>query len=211
MKKNYFTYVFILLVVLGAALFYNGESNADMQAGISQKILRLHIVANSDSAKDQALKLKIKDEVVSYLENILKDSSSLNESIDIVSRHYDDINQICLNVMNSEGYSYTVQSAIENTEFPIKTYGDITLPAGSYTALRITIGKSEGQNWWCILYPPLCFVDATCGVVPDDSKKELKKTLTEAEYHSILNHNTNTTFRFKYLTFLNDLFATTQP
>ena len=181
-----------------AASLLNKTNTENVQAGISDKILRLHVIANSDSDEDQALKLKVKDKVVEYLETLLDGSSSLDESMDIVAAHYDDINNICSEVIKNEGYSYPVNSVIENTEFPVKSYGDITLPAGSYTALRITIGESLGKNWWCILYPPLCFVH--------DSKKELKNILSENEYEAILSHDADVSFRFKYLTFLNDLF-----
>lgn len=208
MNNKNFTYLWIFLgvAILIAASQLNRTNTENVQAGISDKILRLHVIANSDSDEDQALKLKVKDKVVEYLETLLDGSNSLDESMDIVAAHYDDINNICSEVIKNEGYSYPVNSVIENTEFPVKSYGDITLPAGSYTALRITIGESLGKNWWCILYPPLCFVDATCGVVPDDSKKELKNILSENEYEAILSHDADVSFRFKYLTFFNDLF-----
>ncbi len=179
------------------------ENDNCMQEDISGKILRLHIIANSDSEEDQNVKMQVKTGVVTYLEDLLKDSSSLEESIDITSKHYDDIAGIADSILASAGKSYTAGCCIERTSFPVKSYGDITLPAGDYTALRITLGDASGKNWWCILYPPLCFVDASCGVVPDSSKEELKEILTEEEYNSILSDKSEIEFRFKYLSFLN--------
>ncbi len=185
-------------------LYTKQTKNAShLQTDISEKILRLHIIANSDSEDDQNVKMLVKENLVTYLENLLKDSSSLEESIDITSKHYDDIINIANSTLTSNGKSYTAACCIERTVFPVKSYGDITLPSGEYTALRVTLGNASGKNWWCILYPPLCFVDASCGVVPDSSKEELKKILTADEYNSILSDNTDLEFRFKYLTFLN--------
>lgn len=193
MKKIIFI-VFLLSLTLTIHK-YNQPKN--LQKGISEKILRLHVIANSDSDEDQNAKLAVKDAIVTYLKDILKDSSSLEESKHIVSEHFSDINQIAVDTLKEKGMTYNVDSKIEYTSFPAKSYGDVILPPGDYTALRVTLGNAEGKNWWCILYPPLCFVDATCGVVPEESKNQLKHTLTEDEYNSILNENTDIEYRFK--------------
>ena len=101
--------------------------------------------------------------------------------------------------------NYDVAVYFENSYFPMKSYGDVTFPPGEYEAFRIDIGDHDGKNWWCVLYPPLCFVDTSYGVLPDTSKDTLKNILTEDEYNAIT--NTRVEYRCKYLTFLNRLFA----
>ena len=101
--------------------------------------------------------------------------------------------------------NYDVAVYFENSYFPMKSYGDVTFPPGEYEAFRIDIGAHDGKNWWCVLYPPLCFVDTSYGVLPDTSKDTLKNILTEDEYNAIT--NTRVEYRCKYLTFLNRLFA----
>lgn len=204
MKKNAVLILCIAGIIL-LTLNNKASETSNVQEDIADKILRFHVIANSDSPEDQNLKLMVRDEVITYLSGILKNCDTLEESIEKTALHYDDITQIAENVINSQGYNYSVSCRIESSYFPVKSYGDITLPAGNYTALRVTLGKAEGKNWWCILYPPLCFVDASCGVVPDSSKAELKEILTEEEYEEILEHKCDVKFRFKYLKFLNNL------
>lgn len=205
MKKIFYIAALIILVGLYNNYTPSSACNSSMQKDIAGRILRFHVVANSDSDEDQALKLKVKDAVVTYLSPMLSDSDSLDKSIKIACENYDNINAIASQVIKSEGYDYSVTCSVEETVFPVKCYGDVVLPSGKYTALNIKIGNASGKNWWCILYPPLCFVDASSGIVPDSSKKQLKETLTEAEYRSIINEpeDTDVSFRFKYLTFLN--------
>ena len=201
MKKIFFILVGVIAVIISCKRFNNTE-DISMQKDIAKRILRFHVVANSDSEEDQALKIKVKDAVITYLSPLLSDSQSLEESISIAEQNYDSINDIARHVIVSEGYDYDVKCCIERTIFPVKCYGDVALPAGEYTALNIQIGNSAGKNWWCILYPPLCFVDASSGVVPDSSKEQLQDTLTEEEYRSILNEPEKLSFDFKYLKFL---------
>jgi stage II sporulation protein R len=96
-----------------------------------------------------------------------------------------DIKNIAADVIKKEGKNYSVDVKFGDSNFPTKLYGDIALPAGTYRALRVIIGKGEGANWWCVLFPPLCFVDATHGSVPDSVKNELRSVLTEDEYNLI--------------------------
>ena len=113
--------------------------------------------------------------------------------------------QIALDTIRSEGYSYDVNINIGNFEFPTKDYGDISLPAGYYDALRVEIGEAKGHNWWFVMFPPLCFVDISSGVVPDESKELLESNLSEEEFALISENDNNTEiqFKFKLLEFFN--------
>ena len=200
--------ILVISTVIGLVCTFvlTNKTNADtLQQDIAGKILRFHVIANSDSEEDQSLKLKVKNAVVEYLNPYFNESMSLEESKEVINEHYDDIMLLCRHIITENGYDYEVNASITTCYFPIKSYGDVTLPAGDYEAFRIEIGSSEGKNWWCILYPPLCFVDVSYGIVPEDSKLLLKNILDEDEYDAIT-ESSDTSFGFKYLTFLNGLF-----
>ena len=207
-KKHILTFSIILGVIITYLLSGKETNDANLQKDIAKKVIRFHVLANSDSDEDQALKLKVKDAVVNYLQPFMSESESLENSIEILKTHNEAIITLAQTVIKTEGYDYSVNAYFCEDFFPTKSYGDVTLPAGDYTAFRIEIGSHEGKNWWCILYPPLCFVDATYGVLPDDSKTMLKNVLDEDEFNLITGNidNDNTKFQFKYLKFLNKLF-----
>ena len=149
---------------------YNKIMEYRIQKEIAGSLIRFHVRANSDSKEDQALKLKVKDRVVKYLEEELKQADTLDGARNILYYGIGEIEEIALSVIREEGFDYPVKVYFENDYFPLKTYGDMVFPAGEYEAFRIDIGGSEGKNWWCVLYPPLCFVDSTYAVVPDSTK-----------------------------------------
>ncbi len=171
---------------------------------ISDSVFRLHVIANSDSDEDQNLKYQVRDALLNYMNGICSNCSSKDEAIKIVAEHQEEFKQVALSTIKDKGYNYTVKIKIGNFEFPTKKYGDITLPAGLYDALRVEIGEAEGKNWWCVMFPSLCFVDVSSGIVPDDSKEELQDVLSEEEY-SIISNNSDNEIRFKFK--LIELFA----
>lgn len=195
----------ISLVVIGFRVYTTSATEMNhLQAGIAQEIIRFHVRANSDSDEDQAVKLLVKDAVVTYMQPILAVSESIEESHELLEEHTEDIREVALSTLREAGSDAPVSVYFEQSYFPMKTYGDVTFPPGEYEAFRVDIGDHAGKNWWCVLYPPLCFVDAVYGVVPDESKAQLSSVLTEEEYDAVTGKEY--TFRFKYLTFLNALF-----
>lgn len=171
---------------------------------ISNEVFRLHILANSDAEFDQELKLKVRDKVLEYTESLFENSHSKEEAENAVSDNLQEICNVALKEVRNNGYDYGVTAEITNMYFTTRYYDSYTLPSGMYDALRITIGSGEGHNWWCVLYPPLCFVDASSGILPESSKEIIKENISEEDYSYI--SEDNTVFRFKYLTFLNKLF-----
>ena len=159
----------------------------EVQQGIAKEIFRLHVVANSDTEEDQNLKLHVKTKIVDYLEGILGEDRSLEATREAVKTHLDEIEEAAGQVIADEGYDYPVAAAVEKTYFPDKTYGDCSFPAGEYEALNVKIGKAEGHNWWCVLYPSLCFLDESHGIVSEEKKEDLREVLTEEEFLTILN------------------------
>lgn len=164
---------------------------------ISDSVFRLHVIANSNSDEDQALKYKVRDNLLNYMNNICKDCSSKEEAINVVSEHQEEFKNVALETIKDEGYSYNVKIEIGNFEFPTKQYGDISLPAGFYDALKVEIGKAEGRNWWCVMFPSLCFVDISSGIVPEESKEELQNVLSDEEY-AIISDNSNPGIKLKF-------------
>ena len=172
---------------------------------LENSVFRLHVIANSDSKEDQNLKYIVRDKLLQYMNSYLSNTSTKEDAIKIANEHLDEFKQVAVNTIKEQGYSYNVNVKVGNFEFPTKTYGDISLPAGFYDALRVEIGEAKGQNWWCVMFPPLCFVDVTSGVVPEESKKELQNNLSEEEFALISdNQSSNIQFKFKLLEFFTD-------
>ncbi len=207
-KIKLFLFILPLLFIytLICSISYVNAISTDLQ----KSVFRLHVIANSDSEDDQNLKLKVRDNVLRYMNTLCSKTTSKEEAIEIATIHLNEFKEIALNTIKENGYNYNVNISIDNVFFPTKTYGDISLPEGYYDALRIKIGKAEGKNWWCVMFPPLCFVDVTSGIVPDDSKDLLKENLSQEEYDLICNgnsenqNNTDITFKFKIVELLNN-------
>lgn len=196
-KKNIFVIAIMLMGIFSWINYRHMEESAAADV-LSTSAIRFHILANSDSSIDQQIKMKVKENVVNYIYQSTQDFDSVEETKRFIIRNDKKIKQVALNTLADNGCNYTVSSNFGKTDFPVKYYGDVVFPEGNYTSYTLTIGKGKGHNWWCVLYPPLCFTDASTGVVPDSSKVRLQESLTEKEYNSII------CYRFKYLTFLNN-------
>lgn len=187
-------FIFLVQVQGVEAVNADNEENMDEQVSIediSSKLIRFHVIANSDNEKDQNLKLKVRDEVLEYIQPLLKDSRDIEESREILKRENEKILEIAREVIKENGYNYSVESTLDKEYFPVKTYGNITLPQGEYEAYRIIIGTGEGQNWWCVMFPPICFVDITKGEVAyEETEEEMKKVLNDEEFNMVDNVNT---------------------
>ena len=158
----------------------------EIQQGIAGEIFRLHVIANSDTQKDQELKLEVKNQVVDFLEETVGETHSAEETKEAVLTHLAQIEEEARDTVEEKGYDYPVQAVVEKTYFPEKTYGDCTFPAGEYEALIIRIGDAKGKNWGCVLYPSLCFLDDTYAVVTEEKKEELQKVLTREEFLEVM-------------------------
>lgn len=158
----------------------------EIQQGIAGEIFRLHVIANSDTQKDQELKLEVKNQVVDFLEETVGETHSAEETKEAVLTHLAQIEEEARDTVEEKDYDYPVQAVVEKTYFPEKTYGDCTFPAGEYEALIIRIGDAKGKNWWCVLYPSLCFLDDTYAVVTEEKKEELQKVLTREEFLEVM-------------------------
>ena len=194
--------VSVAFLLLSAYSYVNAVSN-----NLANSVFRLHVIANSDSEEDQNLKYKVRDSLIEYMNTLTNNMNTKDEVIEIAQKHLEDFKNIAQKVINENGYNYEVNVEIGNFSFPTKTYGDISFPSGFYDALRVKIGKAEGQNWWCVMFPPLCFVDVTSGVVPEESKENLEENLGEEEYSIISDNEDNgfTNIKFKIIEFFENI------
>ena len=205
MKKNSnfisisnFKRLLLLLVLLFIYTFICAFSYVNaVSTNIQDSVFRLHVIANSDSERDQNLKYIVRDKVLEYINSISGNQTSKEDVIKLANKNIDKIQKIAENTVYENGYNYDVKLSIGNFAFPTKTYGDISFPAGYYDALKIEIGNAQGQNWWCVMFPPLCFVDVTSGVVPEDSKEIIKENLSDEEYELVSENNNEISFKFK--------------
>ena len=145
---------------------------------IQNEIIRFHVLANSDTEEDQNLKLKVRDKVIENMSSKFIGCSNIDDARKIMLDSMDEVNSIAKEVIEENGYSYRVKSELSRENFPDKMYGDTLFPQGNYEAFRILIGEANGQNWWCVMFPPLCFVDESKQVVnSDETKESLEKVI----------------------------------
>lgn len=177
----------ILLLAWLLSGFMRQAEAARLQQGISREVLRFHVLANSDSPKDQAVKLQVRDGVLEWLEEELTEEEMGDLSLmeKKIGQLLPQIQSLADRIVKENGMDYETRAQLGESLFPRKTYGNCTFPAGPYTALRLLLGKAEGQNWWCVLFPRLCFLDCVHAVVPEESQKQLQNVLTEEEYESL--------------------------
>ena len=147
---------FVFIIVLIAS----GVDAMRTQESLSEKVVRLHVLANSDAEEDQALKLDVRDAVLKYAEPLLEGAADRNEAEAVLRGRWLELEETASEVIWSAGYSYPVTVELSKTDFPTREYHSFSLPAGEYLALRVLIGEAEGQNWWCVVFPPLCSVVA---------------------------------------------------
>lgn len=206
-------FAWCLMVLCSVVFFtYSGgqrRSAQQLQQDIAGEIIRFHVRANSDTDEDQQLKLCVKQELVEYMGELLKDASSRIEAENILTDNIENIEKVAKGVINEHKKEYNVKAYFEDSYFPVKVYGDMTFPQGVYEAFRVDIGEAEGKNWWCVLYPSLCFADISHGTMSDEAVDELEAVLDEDEmellYENSGGNKKEWVYEFKIFTFLNKL------
>lgn len=178
---------------------------------VKDSLIRFHVIANSDTNEDQALKIRVKNAVIEYLYPYLSKSSSIEESRKIIVDNEDKVKQIAQKVIEDNNYNYDVKLELSHENFPEKSYGNIVLPQGNYEAFRIIIGSGQGRNWWCVMFPPLCFVDESKAEVQYDKTEESlakveKKDNFENDSDNIKSEKKEIQYKFKIVEILKSLF-----
>lgn len=180
-----------LLLGLAAALLC-GASALQTQETVAEKVVRLHVLANSDSQEDQALKLRVRDKVLERATALLEASADRKEAEGLLRGDLLEIERIAAEEIAAAGYDYSVTAQLTNTDFPTREYDGFSLPAGNYLALRVVIGEGQGQNWWCVVFPPLCTAAAS-----DVSASALAAGFSEEEVGLITEENGGYILKFK--------------
>jgi stage II sporulation protein R len=158
-----YSYTIFALILLILCWEYNLSNAALAQSVIPEESIRLRILANSDAPEDQWIKRKIRDEVVKHMNEWVQEPGSIIEARSEVESRLPEFDRLVGEVLRSYGFQYTYSVELGRVDFPTKMYGSQVYPAGQYEALRVSLGEGEGQNWWCVLFPPLCFVDLASG------------------------------------------------
>lgn len=156
MKKFCITFLLIIIIILTTGCDIDGGRKNESE-NLSGGILRIHIRANSDEEDDQTVKYRVKDAVVAFLTPALEKAESKEEALGIIADKKDDLKFIAEETLASNGFSYGANIRVANEDFPTRVYEDLTLPSGKYDAVIVELGDAAGRNWWCVVYPPLCF------------------------------------------------------
>lgn len=198
----------LLLIVMLGVNFFTGCSNINITSVIyhnkvdspveelcydkvKNSLIRFHVIANSDNDKDQKLKLKVRDAVLDYLYPTLNKSQSIDETRNIIKNNMNNVKVMAEDIIKKNNYNYSVKVMLSRENFPEKAYGNIILPQGNYEAFRIIIGSGQGHNWWCVMFPPLCFVDESKAVVEYDKTKEKIETAEDDNKENYINTRDN--------------------
>ncbi|MBQ3599927.1 MAG: stage II sporulation protein R [Lachnospiraceae bacterium] len=203
MKKKKITYSWMGWIIVLLLVFLLKETQ-NYQEEIANEIIRFHVLANSDSAKDQKLKLQVKKEVVAYMQQALAGANNKREAEKIINDNIEEIRSIAKKTIKAAGYHYDAVAYLGNKEFPIKAYGEFVFPAGEYETLQVEIGQAKGKNWWCVMFPSLCIIDESYTVVPEEAKETLEDNLGTPAYKS-LTEDTTVKYDWKIKDIWNDL------
>lgn len=200
-KLQYLLLIFTLLILFFITQAYSYSET--ISTSLDSKILRLHIIANSNSYQDQIFKLKCRDAIINYLNTNISPSNYTKEYItSFLSNNINNIYEICNQLALQENLNLSFNIKLSKEYFPTKQYSNILLPSGIYDSLKIEIGKTKGNNWWCSLYPPLCFTESSTLLSETDNLSNLNSisssTLSNEEINLISKSNINTDVKFKF-------------
>lgn len=191
--KKYLTAAMIMLFVSFTLRFsVSAAHKVLLQQGIAEEVLRFHVLANSDSREDQEMKLLVRDQAVAWMEETValaeqEAGRELNreEVAALMEEQLPALEEKANRILQDQGAAYQAKVSLEECYFPKRTYGTCTFPSGWYQALRLCLGEARGKNWWCVLYPKLCFTDSLHAVMPEEELEKLKEVLTAEEYESL--------------------------
>lgn len=169
-------------LVLSAAALFAGLPFASACSEVREDTLRLHVVADSDSERDQAVKLEVRDAVVGVCADLFAGAGGYDGAVQRAGAALPEIERAANAVLAAEGFEYRARAELKRMYFDARSYGEVTLPSGVYTALRVTLGKGEGKNWWCVLYPALCIASSSADALEEYSEQERTVVLGGERY-----------------------------
>lgn len=177
------------------------------QSQFADELIRLHVIANSDSPEDQALKLKVRDQLLLNFGKDFSENQTMEQARETIEANLSELEKVALHEIKRQGYNYPVKAQLGVWPFPTRVYGDEVYPAGEYEALRLVIGEGKGANWWCVMFPPLCFVDETYNIVDEDGEEKLEYLLSEEEFDALKNEKVPIKIRLKIIDYIKNLFS----
>lgn len=201
MKLKSIILVFTLFLIY--FIFNSFSYSHSISNNLEENLFRLRVVANSNSKIDQDLKIKVRNSILNYLSKF--NLSNKEDTILHLKNHQTDIETIISNIIKENGFDYTFQFEISNSFYPAKKYNSITLPSGNYDGLQIKLGNAKGENWWCILFPPMCLINSSTCELEENSNELLSNNLSNETTHIIQSSEPKYKFKFKIIDFINNL------
>lgn len=179
------------------------------ETAIYDSVIRLHVIANSDSEYDQALKLRVRDGILATAAELTDGAENIADAEMLLSSNLDKIKKAAADIIMKSGANYKVRISLTKESYPTRSYGGLTLPAGKYSSLRIMIGKAEGKNWWCVLFPQLCTVNSLSEetVASDNVEKMLSAGLTRSQIEFITEESPDVVIKFRILEMFSEMFS----
>ena len=187
------------LLSLLCCVLWGYQKDEDLAGRIAPSILRFHVLANSNSSNDQAIKTDVKSFVLQLLRSC--SAGSKEELSSYINDHKQSLEAETNAYLAQKGCDYKAVISVTKAYFPTKAYGDLVLPCGTYDTVPVELGRARGRNWWCVLYPKLCFIDATHSILPQSSRQELQMLLSEEDYQSLFEDPSRIRIRLKLLQF----------
>ncbi len=190
-----------LLILLACNFMMMGKVYSEnITDEISDNLLRMHILANSDKVCDQEIKIKVRDYVIEYIND-----KNIESKSDVI-KYITDMKKNIDNFLKENGFLYKSKILVSNSKFDTRNYSNISIPAGEYQALKIILGDGNGKNWWCVAYPPLCFTESVTGEISNKGNKLLSELLNDEAYNIIKNDNMEYKIKFKSIELINSIF-----
>lgn len=202
-SRSYHYYGFLSLTFLLLTLIFTmghiRKGQEALAAQLAPEILRFHILANSDKKQDQDVKLEVRSVILDYVQTHMENDAEKEDIIQYLIQNRVTIESVANDYLKQKGFSYETRLEVVNCYFPAKAYSELSFPSGYYDAARITLGEGKGHNWWCVLYPRLCFVDAVCTEVPEETVQLLKQELGQGNYLALQDNRPEIQTRFFFL------------
>jgi len=196
--------IYIISIGIIISLGLHSYIQEKRETKMDSEYIRFHVIANSDSPEDQELKLRVRDLLLDRFKDEFRELDSIEDSRQLIRQHLAEFEAIAMEEVRRSGKPYKVEAQLGNFSFPTKSYGNLVLPAGEYEALRIVIGEGNGANWWCVMFPPLCFVDITHGIAKDSTEDSNVETSLHADSRG---KEVKVEYRFKIVEWWNRLLS----
>ena len=210
-SKQFLVFLLTFSILTAFALPFAAVIPSEEEAAVYDSVIRLHVLANSDSDEDQALKLKVRDGILSTAAELVAGCTDFESAREALEGALPELRDAALGVLRREGSDYDVRVTLTREEYPTREYRGVTLPAGEYTSLRVLIGEAAGHNWWCVLFPQLCVTTASEGgevgdfTILDDTEPLVEAGLTPSQIELITGDSPRVTVKFRLLEWLKSL------